>query len=177
MRYAWRRPGPWLSSSVCWLPLLVQLIALEMFPSRYAFPHFWPCFVVIAVALRGAWSRRCSRHVRFRRLIVVAATMVILFPCSDRRFRQVLYPRRFLASSDAKEFLSGGPFSGFGIDSAVQYLHGRTSGDGMVVLIDPIWGTPADVIFTYLNNKDGIRVCEAWWLRISKTTRFCPKAR
>ena len=39
-------------------------------------------------------------------------------------------------------------------------------GGGFVLLTDPFWGVPADMAFTYLNERHGIRVHEAWWLQV-----------
>ena len=37
---------------------------------------------------------------------------------------------------------------------------------GLTLLTVPLWGVPADAFAAYLNEQDGIRVHEAWWLQI-----------
>jgi hypothetical protein len=36
----------------------------------------------------------------------------------------------------------------------------------ITILTDPWWGPPTDVVFAYLNETNGTRVYEAWWLQM-----------
>jgi hypothetical protein len=78
------------------------------------------------------------------------------------------HPERQLHPVDVSEFLSSGPFSGYGVSEAVAYVR-KESEDGrpLTVLTDPSFGTPMDAIHAYLNLWNGIRVYDAWWLQMS----------
>ena len=83
-------------------------------------------------------------------------------------------PRDQLHRVDADEFLSSGPFSGYGIAEAVEYLRQDAMRGPFTVLTDPIWGTPADAIYPYLNHRWGIRVYDAWWAQLSDREPLLP---
>ncbi len=35
-----------------------------------------------------------------------------------------------------------------------------------MLLTDPFWGVPADMVFAYLNEQNGIRMYETWWAQV-----------
>jgi hypothetical protein len=74
-------------------------------------------------------------------------------------------PETALHESDAEEFLGPGPYSGGGVLQAIEFLRAEARGGAITILTDPWWGPPADAVFAYLNQVDGIRVYDAWWLQ------------
>jgi hypothetical protein len=147
------------------LPFALQALMLAYFPSRYAFPHVWPLLLATAVAL----SRIASSA---RRMILGAAVLCVPLLLGTRELLSPPHTR--LNFIDHAEFLSSGPFSGYGIREAVAYL--KKSGP-MVLLTDPIWGTPADAFYPYLNHRHDIRVYDAWWTQLSDREPLLPRGR
>lgn len=135
-------------------PLLPQLLLLRYFPGRYVFPHMWPLLLACAcLATIAGWAGRFV-YVLVLLVLCLRASVFLAEPA------QVLHWR------DSAEFLSSGPYSGYGVREAALFLleTARTHGP-FVLLTDPWWGPPADAMFAYLNEKNGVRVTEAWWLQ------------
>jgi len=141
------------------VPFVVPVVMLEYFPSRYAFPHTWPLLLVVgsSTAIGSA-----SRRARTASWIVTAVVLVSTAVQSGRILRT---PERALDAFDAEEFLGGGPYSGFGVLEAVEFLRSEARSGPITILTDPWWGPPTDVVFAYLNDVDGTKVYEAWWLQ------------
>lgn len=138
------------------LPLFVEMIALWFVHSRYLFPLVWPLIVVLSIAIADM-----KRWLASGLTLAVAGPMLIASTTILRNPEHQLHP------VDVSEFLSSGPFSGYGINEAVAYVR-KQSEDGrpLTVLTDPSFGTPMDAIHAYLNLWNGIRVYDAWWLQI-----------
>ena len=149
-----------LSATV--VPILVQVLALEYFPSRYVFAHTWPLLLSIALVAE-------TMHAPWRYFLVL-----LLLPLPVRSAELLVWPRRYVHPADAKEFLGSGPYAGFGIAEAISLLRAESTSGPLVVLTDPIWGTPADAVFAYLNGRNRIRVFDAWWMQISADQPILP---
>jgi hypothetical protein len=160
------------------LPLLVQVFILSlMFPSRWAFPHFWPWLVIVGMAAAGLWETRGRQLVPISRRKAVAAAAVLLIagPVLLRSLAMLASPGTRLHPDDASGFLGSSAHVGFGIREAVEFLDAEAQTRGpFVLLVDPIWGPPADAIVTFLNQRHGIRVYEAWWTQLSATHAILP---
>lgn len=166
-----RQPAAALACVAFVVPVLFQMIVLEYFPSRYVFPHIWPLILAAAVMIhRLAQSDR--RAVAAGALAAIAA-----FSLGSGSIQLLQSPIRRLHPIDAAEFVSSGPFSGYGIQEAVKYLKDQASAGSLTVLTDPIWGTPADAIYPYLNRRYGIRVYDAWWTQMSDQEPLLPTGR
>ena len=73
-------------------------------------------------------------------------------------------------------FLGSGPSAGFGIRETVEYLRAEARQGPLTVFTDAIWGSPADAMFVYLNERHGIRVYEAWWTTLGPDYPLLPAA-
>lgn len=173
-----RRWQAWLVASVSILPLLVQVFILSlMFPSRWAFPHFWPWLVVVGMAAADLWATRGPAVGSLSRRKALAAVVVALIvaPVLLRSLAMLASPRTRLHPDDATGFLGSSAHVGFGIREAVKYLEAEADARGpFVLLVDPIWGPPADALVTFLNQRHGIRTYEAWWTQLSGTHAILP---
>ncbi|MEX2302133.1 MAG: glycosyltransferase family 39 protein [Bryobacterales bacterium] len=174
-----RRWAAWLIVSVSVLPLLVEVMILSlMFPSRWAFPHFWPWLVVIGMAATDLWTIRRQQIASPKHRTAVAAAVVALIvaPVFLRSLAMLASPRARLHADDATGFLGSSAHVGFGIREAVDYLEAEAETHGpFVLLVDPIWGPPADAMITFLNGRHGIRAYEAWWTQLSGTHAILPR--
>jgi 4-amino-4-deoxy-L-arabinose transferase-like glycosyltransferase len=173
-----RRWEAWLVASVAVLPLLVQVFILSlMFPSRWAFPHFWPWLVIVGMAAADLWQTRGQQVAPLSRRKAVAAAIVLLIaaPVFLRSLAMLASPRERLHPDDATGFLGSSAHVGFGIREAVEFLDAEAVARGpFVLLVDPIWGPPADAIVAFLNQRHGIRALEAWWTQLSGTHAILP---
>jgi 4-amino-4-deoxy-L-arabinose transferase-like glycosyltransferase len=171
----WRRSVAALavfSASV--LPLIVQVFVLQkMFPSRYPFPHFWPWFVILGMAAAGM-PLPANRSRRILSAVLLAA--LVAGPMLRKALGVIRSPAESLYIEDSRTFLGSGPAAGFGIREAADYLLAEAGKAPLVILTDPIWGPPADAIFAFLNERQGIRVYEAWWTSISPRYPIIPPA-
>jgi len=145
-------------------PLLFELTFLWMVHSRYLFPLVWPIPLAAAIAV-AEQKRQWVAPV-----LAVALCVPLLFASG----RILINPRAQLHSIEIDEFLSSGPYSGYGIQNAVDYLRRRTSEGPITVLTDPLFGTPADAIHAYLNLWHGTHVYDAWWLQ-EPGQPICPR--
>jgi hypothetical protein len=134
-------------------PLAFQILLLQYFPSRYPFPHAW-C-VLLAAAAAVVWSGRAG----------ILLALLLIVPLGLRSWNLASYPIFVLHATDAEEFLGSGPYSGFGAREAALFLRKESEAGPFVLLTDPFWGPPADTMFAYLQNRNGVRVYEAWWLQ------------
>ena len=173
-----RRWEAWLVVSVSVLPLLVQVFILSlMFPSRWAFPHFWPWLVLVGMAATDLWETRGRVLVPLarRKAVAAAAVLLIVAPVLLRSLSMLASPLTRLHPDDASGFLGSSAHVGFGIREAVEYLEAEAHNGGpFVLLVDPIWGPPADAIMTFLNQRHGIQAYEAWWTQLSGSHAILP---
>jgi 4-amino-4-deoxy-L-arabinose transferase-like glycosyltransferase len=139
-------------------PLAVSMMALEYFPSRYAFPCVWPLVLVIACAA-ASFARG------WQRAVALATVAVVFCAAAAQSVSLLRNPEVALHETDAEEFLGSGPYSGAGVLDAIACLRAESRLGPLTVLTDPWWGPPADAVFAYLNQVDGTRVYEAWWLQ------------
>jgi len=100
---------------------------------------------------------------------------LLAVPLASRSIGLVLAPTRYLHPEDADQFLGSNPYAGWGVRDAVDYLRIESNKGPFVLLTDPYWGPPADAMFPYLNLRNGIRVHEAWWLQLSRSTSILPR--
>lgn len=174
-----RRWDAWLVASVSILPLFVEIMILSlMFPSRWAFPHFWPWFVIVGMAATELWQTRREQFAApsRRNAIIAAVVLLIVGPVFLRSLAMLASPQNRLHPDDASGFLGSSAHVGFGIREAVDYLETEAEARGpFVLLVDPIWGPPADAIITFLNERHGIRAFEAWWTQLSGTHAILPQ--
>lgn len=167
-----RSAGALAVFSASWVPLVVQVFLLQkMFPTRYPFPHVWPCFVVVGMAAAALpWPK--PRAWKAAGAVLLAAT--VLGPAATKAVCIARAPRESLYLEDSQTFLGSGPAAGFGIREATEWLLAEATKGPLVVFTDPIWGPPADAMFAYLNERNGIRVYEAWWTTISPNYPILP---
>lgn len=174
-----RRWDAWLIASVSVLPLFVEVLILSlMFPSRWAFPHFWPWLVIVGMAAADVWQTRHQQIASPARRKTVAAVVVALIvaPVLLRSVAMLASPQTRLHADDANGFLGSSAHVGFGIREAVEYLEAEADARGpFILLVDPIWGPPADAIISFLNERHGIRAYEAWWTQLSGTQAIMPR--
>jgi 4-amino-4-deoxy-L-arabinose transferase-like glycosyltransferase len=151
-----RRREVWFLNLVFLVPLLIELIALWFVHSRYLFPLAWPLAVLAAMAIS-----ELNRRTR------ALAALSVAIPMAIGSGVLLLHPERRLHRVEVDEFLSSGPFSGYGISEAVAYLRLQAAdGRPLTVLTDAAFGLPGDAIHAYLNLWNGIRVYDAWWLQL-----------
>lgn len=160
--------APWLFVAGAIVPVIAEAFLLElMFPSRYPFPHFWPW---LAVAAAGA-----ATFANKRTAVLAGAAAVMAAPMLWRDARMLGEPEQGLHASDAEGFLGDHAHVGYGIAEAVDYLRAQARSGPFLLLTDPIWGPPSDALFPYLNQRDGVRVFEAWWTQLSPTHPILPQ--
>jgi 4-amino-4-deoxy-L-arabinose transferase-like glycosyltransferase len=161
-----------LFASGCVFPLAVQMLLLAWFPSRYVFPHVWPC--VLAVGAATAEVRDCLRSARSKMCwLLPAGSVAIALAVHSAGF--LSRPAAWMQSHDADEHLGSGNFSGVGIRPAIEFLETEASKGGFTLLTDPIWGPPADAMYSYLNGRHGIRVYDAWWMQLYDVYPILPR--
>jgi 4-amino-4-deoxy-L-arabinose transferase-like glycosyltransferase len=165
-----REPTAALAAAAFIVPVTLQVVVLEYFPSRYVFPHMWPLTLATAVAVdrvsAGIGRAAASLATGCLAISLGVGTTALLYA-----------PQKQLHWIDAGEFLSSGPFSGYGIREAIEYLKREAAQGPLTVLTDPTWGTPADAIYPYLNRRYGIRVYDAWWTQLSDREPLLPIGR
>jgi hypothetical protein len=161
----------WLFVSACILPVGIQMTVLGWFPSRYVFPHVWPC--ALAVGATTAWLG-CARP----RWVAWAARLglgLLAAGLSIQSWTFLTNPALAMQAHDADEHLGSGGFSGAGIAEAIRFLEAQSPPDGFTLLTDPIWGPPADAMYPYLNGKAGVRVYDAWWMQLYDIHPILPR--
>ena len=175
---SWRRSfAPWVLISISVPPLVIQCVILSlMYPTRWAFPHFWPWLVVIGLAASDVRERYLRRldSVAIRRGVAAAAALCVAGPMLYQAQGMIRSPREFLHTSDATGFLGSHAHVGFGNREAIEYLIAQARERPLVLLTDAIWGPPADAMFPYLNMRHGIRVYEAWWMQLAPNHPILP---
>jgi len=171
-------PALWLLLSCAIIPVVVEAFLLElMFPSRYPFPHFWPWLAVAAAGVAAAWERMRQSEIAptQRRATLAAAALALVGPMLYRDAFMLATPREGLHVSDAAGFLGDHAHVGYGIRKALDFLIAESGKGGFILLTDPIWGPPSDAVFPYLNERNGIRVYEAWWTQLSGNHEILPR--
>jgi 4-amino-4-deoxy-L-arabinose transferase-like glycosyltransferase len=158
-----RREAMLLSLAIA-VPLLTEILLLWFLHSRYVFAFVWPIVALTALAL-GDLRRRS---------VALALTAAIAAPALMASCVMLRNPRNQLHAIEVDEFLSSGPYSGYGIAEAVAYLKKESGAMPVTVLTDPLFGTPADAIHAYLNLWRGDRVYDAWWLQLSARQPILP---
>jgi 4-amino-4-deoxy-L-arabinose transferase-like glycosyltransferase len=138
-------------------PVMIEAYFLWMIHSRYLFPLVWPVAMLTALALAD-----------LKRWAALAVAAVLIVPMLFASGTILHNPRARLHQIEIDEFLSSGPYSGYGIREAVAYLKEQTRQSPITVLTDPLFGTPADAIHAYLNLWNGTRVYDAWWLQLDQ---------
>ena len=171
---AWRRNwGAWVVASVSIVPLVVQLVMLTVLPTRYPYPHIWPLLLVIGLAA-AAWWREPGGGKR-RLGVLLAGLAVAGVPMLWQSLRIAVNPRAHILEADSGMFFGSYPHVGHHIYEAVDQLRAEARSSGpFILLTDAIWGVPADAMFAFLNEQDGIRVYEAWWIKNSPANPIAP---
>ena len=175
-----RSAAAWILLSVSIVPLLVQVFVLSlMFPTRWAFPHFWPWLVLVSMAAVDVLNRTAvkTEWSPARAVIGALAFAVFVGPMLARSVAMLGNPAEYLDPYDREGFLSSHAHAGFGNREAVDYLLEESRNGPFVLLTDPIWGPPSDTMFPYLNHRQGIRVYEAWWTQKSGNHPILPQGR
>jgi hypothetical protein len=152
--YRKRREGIFLVL-ILFAPMIFEVIALWFIHSRYLFPLVWPLVLLPSLAIADLKPRAGS---------LAAAALVI--PLALASGRLVHDPRAQLHSVEVDEFLSSGPYSGYGVREAINYLKQQTAVGPFILLTDPVFGTPGDAFHAYLNQWHGIQAYDAWWLQM-----------
>lgn len=163
-----RDPAAWFLLGLSALPMLAEALLLTRFFSRYPFPHAWPLLVATALAADALWDApRLRTPVRAGS----AALAALLLTMS---LRIVYAPQAGMAWADSTYYFSDSPAAGWGLEQVVAAVRQEARGGPVLLLTDPIWGTPADALFAYLNGRDGVRVAEAWWLEADPNAPLIP---
>ncbi len=169
----WRRSAKAVVlASISIVPLLIHVLLLvKIFPSRYAFPYFWPWLAIMGMAAAAFADQQTSAaKKRFPApLMIGALTALAALPFLARSLAVLDDPR---ANLDLVEVL--GSRSDYGTRETVDFLLEEARKGPLVLLTDPIWGPPADTMFAYLNKRRGIRVYEAWWTQVSASNPILP---
>ena len=169
----WRRSaGATFLALISAVPLLIHVLLLvKIFPSRYAFPYFWPWLVIMGMAAAAfADEPTWAAKKRFPApLMIGVLTALAAGPFLARSLTVLNNPRENL---DLAEVL--GSRSDYGTRETVDFLLAEAQKGPLVLLTDPIWGPPADTMFAYLNKRRGIRVYEAWWTQVSASNPILP---
>ncbi len=168
---SWKKTlAPWVLISISLPPLALQCLILSlMYPTRWAFPHFWPWLVVIGLAGSNVWEQHVQRlaSATVRRGFAGIAAVCLAGPMLYQVQGMVRTPRQFLHKADATGFLGSHAHVGFGNREAIDYLIAQARERPLILLTDAIWGPPADAMFSYLNRRHRIRVYEAWWMQLA----------
>jgi hypothetical protein len=159
---AWRRSAAALILlGVSGAALLAQMTFLVFFPTRYPFPQTWPLLLVLAMALADLSRRAVKRN----QLIGLAAGALLLVggPMLARSLGVVCGPGGSDLAVGRSLLLRRSRPQWPGHARGDRSPASRSGRRPLALLVDPIWGLPADGAFPYLNHKHGIRVFEAWW--------------
>ncbi len=123
---SWRKSlAPWVLISISVAPLVLQCVILSlMYPTRWAFPHFWPWLVVIGLAAADVWERpvRLLNSHSKRQTAGALASLCIAGPMLFQAQGMVRKPREFLHRDDVTGFLGSHAHVGFGNREAIDYL-------------------------------------------------------
>jgi len=141
--------------------LAAQMTLLVFFPTRYPFPQTWPLLLILAFALADLSRRLTSKG----QLAGLAAGAVVLAggPMLARSIGVIVDPQNAIWPSDARYYFGTHAHNGQGMREVLAALRNEAAQGPLVVLVDPIWGLPADGVFPFLNQRGGITVYEAWW--------------
>lgn len=175
----WRQPFGALSlASVSVIPLAAQCILLAgtLYPIRWAFPHFWPFLSLVGFAAADAWQRHSGLvdSPQFKRLIALTAGLALAVPMVWSAIETIRRPENSL---QAGAFTGVRAHVGYGNRKAIEFLRAKATKGPLVVLTDPIPGPPGDSMFPYLNQRQGISVYEAWWMKLAYNHPILPFGR
>ena len=175
----WRKPfAALMLVSVSVIPLGAQCILLAgtLYPSRWAFPHFWPFLSLVGLAAVEVWQRYSGLvdSPRTKRLTALAAALLLVAPMGRHAFETIRRPESALR---AGAFMGVRAHVGYGNREAVEFLQAEAAKGPFVLLTDPIPGPPGDSMFPYLNQRYGITVYEAWWMKLAPNHPILPFGR
>jgi hypothetical protein len=117
-----------------------------------------------------------KEHSVWKRTAAITSATLILITLVVHAAGFLTRPSEWMQAHDAEEHLGSGPFSGVGVLPAVRFLEGQATHSGYVLLTDPIVGPPADAMYPYLNERNGIRVYDAWWTQLYDSYPILPPA-
>jgi 4-amino-4-deoxy-L-arabinose transferase-like glycosyltransferase len=162
-----KRVEAWFLAPLLLVPICFEVVALWLLHSRYVFPVVWPLMLLIGAALAESKKR-----------MAVLAMVAVVTPAVVASIAILRHPETQLHQIEYDEFLSAGPYSGYGIREAVAFLKEKNtqSAAPLTLLTDPIFGTPADAFYSYLNLRNGMHVYEAWWLQLPGRRPILPDA-
>ena len=168
--------APWLLVFGSLLPVTAEVFLLElMFPTRYPFSHFWPWLAIASAGAAAGWDWLGERAPEKRKLAAGLAAVVLCGPLVARDALMLGAPQAGLHPADVEGFLGDSAHVGYGIAEAAQMIENAADQHGgLVLLVDPVWGPPADALAAMLNRRHGIHVYEAWWTQLSPTHAIRP---
>jgi hypothetical protein len=166
---AWRRSlAAWIIVGASIIPLFIQVFFLTAFTTRFVYPHIWPWLLGLGVAGAelGELLVRRFPAARAKAAAGVAATLVV-GSMAWQSTRILVDPKGSIEPEDSGKFFGSYVHAGWGVPEAIEFLRSEAAGAGdVVVLTDPFWGVPADMVFAYLNGQYGIRMYETWWAQL-----------
>lgn len=150
------------------LPIVLEILLIDRHYSRYAMPYLWP--LLIAIASCYGVLRRQGRHSPAYALLAFAAASFAV-----RTIGVIFRPQQALAETDVLYYFSDAPNAGYGVNQAAAAIFEIARREGRtLVLTDPIWGTPADAIITYVNQRGNVEAREAWWAEQDRSGPLLP---
>jgi len=157
----------WLFWSACVLPVLVQVLVLQTYEARYAYPHAWPWMLLLGAGWSEAARAAEGRFPARPKLAAALIAAIFLGPMAVRSGLILSDPEAHINRYESGRYFGSYPHVGFGVPEAVAFLRNEARNrGGLTLLTVPLWGVPADAFSAYLNQRDGIRVYEAWWLQL-----------
>jgi hypothetical protein len=113
-----------------------------------------------------------------RRAVWAAGGLAAAFlagPMMARTWMILNNPKDNISPHDSGYYFGTYSHAGFRVREAIDWFLAEAHRNGpFLLLTDPIWSVPADAMFPYLNEKNGIRVYEAWWTQLSGAHPIMP---
>ncbi len=165
----------WKKSTAAWIivgasviPLFIQVFFLTAFTTRFVYPHVWPWLLGIGVAADSLWeplTRRLS--LAQAKPVAAIAGLLVIGSLSVQSARILIDPQASIEPDDSGKFFGSYVHASWGVPAAIDFIRAEASREGgLVLLTDPFWGVPADMVFAYLNEQNSIRMYETWWAQV-----------
>jgi hypothetical protein len=165
----WKKsPAAWIIISASIIPLFIQVFFLTAFTTRFVYPHIWPWLLGIGVAAASLWQP-LTRRLPLAKAKAVAAIVALLVigSLTVQSARILNDPQASIEPDDSGKFFGSYVHASWGVPEAIAFIRAEAVREGgLVLLTDPFWGVPADMVFAYLNEQHGIRMYETWWAQL-----------
>lgn len=163
-----KSPAAWIIIGASIIPLFIQIFFLTAFTTRFVYPHIWPWLLGIGVAAASLWQPLARRLPPAQAKAVAAIVAVLVIGSLTVQSARILNdPQASIEPDDSGKLFGSYVHASWGVPEAIAFIRAEAAREGgLVLLTDPFWGVPADMVFAYLNQQHGIRMYETWWAQL-----------